>query len=215
MGKTTDLNNTTALRLRNEIRELSKTRTGLDLDLGKALFRASRLRMKDGRPFYKFCKYTNWADFVEVETGLSSAYASQLRTVYRIFGLTLAGKFDGHLLSGVSASKLYQLRNVVTASNVEKWLNLAKTTNIASLSEAVHRRNSDEPLPFGGFESAHFRLTKTELHDVENALKLIAKSEPKPTRRGTLLADMARAFLRSRGHTTKGVFKPKIVKKAA
>lgn len=208
MGKVTNvaLTPVAAAGLRNQIHTLARHRNDNDLRLGELLYEASRGRMANGQPFYKYCRFRTWEDFVEIETGFSISHANLLRRVHEVFGIRLAGEFATAQLSKVGVTKLFMLRRVVSPKNVGKWLDVAESLTSAALAHAIEKRDP-QPLPFGGFKSAHFRLTKTELGEVERALRAVRLIHPGVERQGQLLAELARSFLR--GRTSKPKFKLK------
>lgn len=80
--------------------------------------------------------YEDWASFVRTELGTYRATANDLRKIWRIFGIELAGCFSVGEIVSISKMRILIAADL-NKRNVSKWLRKAKKLNILDLRREV------------------------------------------------------------------------------
>lgn len=131
-------------RLRRQIAELNKSFDKGYMQMAKLLYTAWDTPIDGDRnkaPIFTLWGYDTFADYVTNELGMDRRKGERLRLLYYKLFVELAGLDEALLrrIENLGYTKCREITRVITATNIEKWVETAETSSCAELTMSINR----------------------------------------------------------------------------
>ena len=157
-----------ALSLRRHIKSLAKEKVELDLDFCEYVFysKVAFVEATGGTvPFYKYCGFDSWKEYVEQEIQITFGKAKKYAQVYSKYCVELESVFDRSKHS-IDVTKLELLLPIVTKENLKAMIAKFKAADCEALKDLL------APSIPSTINSITYRISKKENPIVNKAMKL-------------------------------------------
>ena len=157
--------------LRRNIKSVAKNKVDVDLDFCKHIFysKSAYVTTKTGDvPFYLYCGYDTWQDYIEKEVNITTSKARKFASIYSKYFIELEGVFDAKK-HAIDVVKLGLLLPIVDEDNLESLINTARDASQSTLKDLI------SPSKDSTKKTISYRIKKKENSIVNKAIKMARK----------------------------------------
>jgi hypothetical protein len=158
-----------ALSIRREIKAIAESKIGIDLSFCEHIFYSKKsyvIASSGSIPFYQYCGYPSWREYIENEVGTTVNKANKYSAVYSKYFVELENVFDASK-HAIDISKMIYLLPIINEKNCISLLKKAKSASKETLKDL----NSTSAVK-ATHKSISYRIDFKEAKLVEKAMKL-------------------------------------------